>query len=236
MRAAACWLALSACSFPTKSLDVETPFGCLGQPLPTTAPARVTIAGDVQDPYQGIPIANASLQGFLSGSTVPLFTTSTDANGNFSQGQGTGGVPTDAYLHITANGLLDDLVYPPVPVASSIHVDTQVFTATELGTLAMLGGVTPDPAKAQMLVVVVDCNDVPLAGATVTTVPAGTTRYLVNKQPSATAVMTDASGAAFVYNIPPSTTQINATVSGMTLRSHSVSALGGVMTQTEIQP
>ncbi len=237
MRAAILALAASACSFPTKTLEMETPFGCLNQPLPTTAPARVTISGSVVDPYQGIPIASATLQGFLtSAPQTPLFTIQTDSNGMFSQGQGTGGVPTDAFLHITANGSLDTVEFPAVPVADNITIDAQMFTSTELGTLAMVAGVTADPTKALIIVSVVDCNDAPLVGATVTTTPAGETRYLVNRQPSASAVATDPTGVAFIYNLPPSTTQINAMVNGMTLRSHSVLAQAGLVTQTEIQP
>lgn len=229
-------VAVAACSFPDKVLEQSTPFGCLGQPLPTTAPARVTISGVVEDRYQGVPVPAATLQAFLNGSTVPVFTVQTDASGNFSQGQGTGGTPVDAYLHVTANGFLDTYIYPPVPVSDSATLDVQTFEATELGTLAMLAGVTLDPTKAQLLVVAVDCNEMPLEGAVVTTSPAGNVKYLVNQRPSAAAVATDTSGAAFVFNVAPSATTINATVSGMTLRSHVLEGLGGAFTQTEIQP
>jgi hypothetical protein len=237
MRALLAVIAVGACTFPDKVLEQSTPYGCLGQPLPTTAPARVTIAGIVEDRYQGVPIPNAALQAFLTGSTVPVFTVQTDATGKFSMGQGTGGTPVDAYLHATANGFLESYLYPAVPVAeSSTMLDVQTFTATELGTLAMLAGETLDPTKAQILVIVVDCNDMPVEGAVVATQPAGDVKYLVSSRPSPTAIATDASGAAFVFNVPPSATTINATVSGMMLRSHVLEGLAGALTQTEIQP
>lgn len=228
--------ALAGCSFPDKVLEQSTPYGCSGEPLPTTAPARVTISGVVEDRYQGVPVPAATLQAFLTGTTVPIFTVQTDANGNFSQGQGTGGTPVDAYMHTSASGFLDTYLYPPVPVADSVTLDVQMFTATELGTLAMVAGVTLDPTQAQLLIVAVDCNEMPVEGAVVTTTPGGTVRYLVNSRPSAAATATDASGAAFSFNVPLSSVKIDATVSGMTLRSHTLDAVTGALTQTEIQP
>jgi hypothetical protein len=229
---------LAACSIPEKQLAATgPPYACLGQPLPTTASAKLTIGGLVLDPFTGDMIPNAAVEGFLVGTTAPIFTTQSDGNGAFSQDQGTGGVPRNAYLKVSPNGYLPTYYYPAVPIAQDLQIDIQMLTSTDVMTIGSVGGVAIDPTKGNFLVVVVDCNGMPISGATVTTVPAGTVRYFVNFTPSATAVATDEkTGAALVANVPLSNTTINATVGGMTLRSHNFDAVAGAIMLTEIQP
>jgi hypothetical protein len=43
-------------------------------------------------------------------------------------------------------------------------------------------------------------------------------------------------GSALVANVAPSNTTIQATVGGMTLRSHNLDGVAGAIMQTEIQP
>lgn len=231
-----------ACSIPEKQLVTGDapqglPYACFGQPLPTTANAKVTISGTVADPFSGNPLANASVEAFLVGSTAPIFMTNTDASGAFTHDQGTGGVPRDTYLRVSLNGYLDTYYYPAVPVAADLRLNIEALTSMDLATIGNVVGITIDPTKANFVVSVVDCNDNPISGATVSTVPAGTVRYFVNFTPSPTAVATDAStGAAIVANVPVSNTTINATVDGKTLRSHNLDSVAGALMLTEIQP
>lgn len=230
----------TACSIPEKRLIgvSDDPFGCLGGPLPTTAKNPVTIAGTLVDPFNGRPVGNATVEGFLVGTTSSIFTTTSDAQGGFSREQGLGGVPRSAFVRGTANGYVASYFYPAVPIADDVDLKIQMLTATDLATIAMVAGVGQlDPTRTNLFVSVVDCNGVPVAGATVATTPPGTVRYFANATPSPTSIATDATtGSALIANIPISNTIISATVNGMTLRSHPFDGVAGALMQTDIQP
>jgi hypothetical protein len=233
-------LAAAGCSFPEKQLVAGDapggPFECLGTPLPSTADMQVTIGGTVTNPFSGNKLPGASVQAFLVGVPAAIFTTMTDANGAFSHDQGTGNVPRNAYLKTTLNGYLDTYFYPAVPIVHDYTTDIQLQTTADLTTLAMVAQVTVDATKGQLLIIVTDCNGTPLSGATITTTPAGTTRYFVEGAPSPTAVATDMSGVAYVANLPAGNTTLNASVAGMALRQHNFDVVAGAFVQTDIQP
>jgi hypothetical protein len=231
--------AAPGCMIPEKQLTPEgDPFGCLNQPLPATAKDPVMIAGTLHDPFSGTKISGAVVEGYQVGLSTRIFMTTSDAGGNFSQTQGTGTVPRNAYLRVAPNGYVPSYYYPAVPIANDIATQIQLFTMNDLGTLASAAQVTIDPTKAILAVTVTDCNGMPLGGAAVTTQPAGTVRYFdASATPSPTAVATDShTGTALVVNVPPSNTTINAMVQGKTLRTHAIDAAAGALTQTEIQP
>jgi hypothetical protein len=233
-------VAATACSIEEKHLIAAStePLGCLGNALPTTASDPVAITGTLTDPFNGHAVAGATIEGFLVGTTSSIFTTTSDARGAFSREQGFGGVPRSAYLRASPNGYLPSYFYPAVPIASDITLAIQMLTATDLATIAMVAGIGQlDSGKAHLFVSVIDCNGMPVAGATVTTTPPGTVRYFANATPSPTSIATDAiTGSAMVANIPISNTIISATVNGMTLRSHPFDGVAGALMQTEIQP
>jgi hypothetical protein len=232
---------VAACSIPEKRLVLADapgePFACLNQPLPTTANVQVTLSGTVAAPVSGSVLANVSVEGFLAGTPTPIFTATTDATGAFSHDQGTGGVPRDAHLRATLNGYLDTYFYPAVPITRDFAAQIQQLTTADVATIGNVGQVAIDTAKVNLIISVIDCNGVPVSGAVVTTVPAGTVRYFAGGSPSPTAVATDSmTGAALVANVPLSNTTISATVDGMTLRSHNFDTVAGAIMQTEIQP
>jgi hypothetical protein len=228
----------AGCSIPEKQLAATgPPYACLGQPLPTTADPKVTIGALIHNPFTGDMVAGAAVEGFLVGTTASIFSTQTNGDGQFAQDQGTAGVPRDAYLKISSNGYLTTYYYPPVPIAQDLQTQIALLKPADVMTIGNVAGVTVDPTKASFLISVIDCNGKPVAGATVSTVPAGTVRYFINFTPSATAVATDEStGAALVANVPVSNTTVSATVGGMTLRSHNFDSVAGAIMETDIQP
>ncbi|HEX7841988.1 MAG TPA: hypothetical protein VF469_31170 [Kofleriaceae bacterium] len=229
-----------ACSIPEKQLTpLGPPYACLNQPLPTTAKTQVTVTGTLSDPFAGNMVSGAVVEGFQVGiPNVPIFMTTSDTSGNFTQRQGTGNVPRDAYLKITKNGYLDTYYYPAVPISDDLNVTVQMFSTMVLGKLAAAAQVNVDPTKALFAVAVIDCNGMPVGGAMVTTDPPGDVRYFdAMENPSPVAVATDSrTGTALVANVPVSNTAINATVLGMTLHSHRVDAVPNAIMETEIQP
>jgi hypothetical protein len=75
-----------------------------------------------------------------------------------------------------------------------------------------------------------------LAGATVSTNPAGTLRYAAGGVPSTSATATDNSGLVFVANVAAGNVTIMGTASGHTLRQHIVNARADAITLTALQP
>jgi hypothetical protein len=230
----------AACSIPEKELSTDVkgdPFACLNQPLPTVAKSQVKMQGKVLDPFSGNIPANATVEAFLVGNPARIFSAPTDVGGNWSYDQGTGTIPQTYYLRSVPNGYIGTYYYPPVPLVEDVTVNLLMFTTSDLPTIGAISQLTFDLTKAVFTIVVQDCNGTPLGGATVTSEPPGEIRYFTNSAPNPAAVSTDSStGLVLIANVPPSNVTIKATVNGMTLRSHSMDAMGGTMTLTAIQP
>jgi hypothetical protein len=233
---------VAACSIPEKTLidgaPTGGPFACLSQPLPTTAPPKITIAGSLFAPFIGMPLTNTVAEVFLIGTSTSIFSVTTDATGAFSHEQGIGSKPFDMYVRAAPNGYLPTYLYPAVPAVSDVNLPLQMFTAMHLQTIVGLAGLPAvDPAKVTFLVTVADCNGMPVSGATITTNPPGMVRYFVGTTPSPTAIATDAmTGAAIVSNVDVSNTTVGATVSGMTLHAHNFDGVAGAIMETTVQP
>jgi hypothetical protein len=221
------------------ALPAETgvdPFACLGQPLPTTAPATVQISGTTVSGNQAT-IDAVTVEAFIGASTIPAATTTSAATGTYSLDLATGGAPVDGYLHASKAGLVDTFYYPPVPVTSSINQgNVLLVTPAELGTFATLGGVTQDSAAGTLVLAVLDCQGRALMGATVDVQPAGTIRYLRNNAPNTAATSTDVFGLAVVFNVPPGAVTVGASVNGRTLRQHALDVRATVLTISGVSP
>ena len=111
-----------------------------------------------------------------------------------------------------------------------------LITSSEFAFLAGLVGVTPVAGDGFIGVIVNDCQGNPIAGATVTTTPAGTYRYNSGSTPSSTATSTSADGVAYVANVTAGNVTVQANASGHALRQHIVNARADAVTLTEIQP
>jgi hypothetical protein len=210
-------------------------FECLGQPLPTTAPALVNLSGQVRT-YTGSAISGAAVVAFRVGNATALDSTNTNTPGNYSVGITTGGTPVDGFLRVTDGTHLPTYAYPAVPLATDVTENVLMVSSTEFGVLAAAAGITPQAGKGFVGIVVKNCQGTAIAGAKVTTSPAGEIRYSAGGLPSSTASATDSSGVAFVANVTAGNVTIMATASGHTLRQHVVNAAADAITLTEIQP
>ncbi len=81
-----------------------------------------------------------------------------------------------------------------------------------------------------------NCAGTPIAGATVTSSPAGQVRYNAGGAPSSTANATADDGVAYIANVAAGNVTIQASAGGHTLRSHIVNARANAITLTQIQP
>jgi hypothetical protein len=225
---------LSACG--KDSSGPTAGFECLGQPLPTTAPASITFMGQTKS---GLLTQNA-----LSGVEVIVSRTGTDTvgadtsstPGRFSISFLTGGTPVDGHLQLTKSGYLSTYAYPSRPLVANDSVGVLMITSSEFTFVALAAGVTPVAGDGFIGVVVKNCAGTPLAGATVSSSPASTVKYNVGGAPSPSAVSTSADGVAYIANVAAGNVTVMASASGHTLRQHVVNARANAITLTEIQP
>ena len=228
-------IALAACSSSSSGPSVG--FECIGQALPTTAPATIAVTGQINsNALSPSPQPGAVVSAFRTGDTTTLATATSNTPGFYTLQVLTGGAPVDGYLRVTHSGHIDTYGYPSRPLAADAVDNVLLITSSELGALGTIVGVPQTAGNGFMAVIVQDCSGTPLAGATVTTTPAGTVRYDAGSGPSATATSTSTDGVAYVFNVTPGNVTVHATASGHTLRQHVVNARADAVVLTQIQP
>jgi hypothetical protein len=226
---------LAACSSNSTGLDAG--FECLGRALPTTAPTIINITGRITaNVLSPTALRGANVAAFRTGDTTTLASATSDTPGNYSLAITSGGTPVNGYLRVTENAHIPTYAYPAVPLATDAIENVLMVTNSEFSLLASSAGVTPVAGDGFIGVVVKNCAGTPIAGATVTSSPAGTVRYNAGGAPSSSATSTAADGVAYIANVAAGNVTMQATASGHTLRQHVVNARADVITLTEIQP
>lgn len=216
-------------------------YACLGQPLPTTAIDPLAVSGSVYTIGLGgqSPIAGANIQAFATGTTTsPLASTTSAASGAYSMNTVTGGNPLNAYVKAVATSYLDTYLIPPWPLTAGFdNASVIMLSGSTLGLLAQLTGATQSMSNGFVALVVLDCNNDPVAGATVTvTGTHGAIKYMSSNFPSGSATATDVDGIAFIFDVAPGTVTVDASVNGMSLREHSVNVIANTLTATVVTP
>jgi hypothetical protein len=216
--------ALAACSFPTKHPDVTdgptadaSPFGCVGQPPQTTAPAQIRISGQALDLGTGVPGANLVVSGILeSGGSV--FTTTTDASGAFATVVDTGGTALAAHVATKLGTYVPSLFYPAHPFDADVaQLPLPMLMPMELTQIG-------NPADTALVELVLgDCLGARLAGCTLAIQPAPQLiEYTKGGVLSTTATSTDETGYVLVYGQPGGTATFQATCPNGALRTATV--------------
>src|SRR5260370_16568134 len=172
---------LAACS--SDSSGPGAGFECLGQPLPTTAPAGMTFMGQTKS---GLLSQNA-----LSGVEVIVSRTgdgtvgrdTSDASGLFSITCLTGGTPVDGHLQLKKSGYLSTYAYPSRPLVANDSVGVLMITSSEFSFVAGAAGVTPVAGDGFIGVVVKNCAGTPVAGAPLSSTPARTLPHKLARPP-----------------------------------------------------
>lgn len=227
----------SACSFPTKIADPTGAFACLGQPDPTIAPATVTIAGNTIDEVDGMPVTGVAVTGYFQDVSEMVFMGSSGSGGSFSESVSTGMIPRNAHVVATETGYETTDMYPGAPIAGDVNLLVPMFSQADLTSLQTASMQTLDPSKAQGIVLVFDCNQKPLAGATVTVdPPAGAIIYGMQNAPALGQTETDDSGLVFVLNLTPGTITVTASVGDTKLPTRTTSAGSGEVLVAFTQP
>jgi hypothetical protein len=224
-------------------------FSCMGNTAPTTAPAQVAITGGglasqmlyattdlMYTPpttITAVPVDNAKIAGFRTGVVAQQGTDQTDAMGDWTFMMA-GVTPIDGYLAATKAGHRNYRFYPPSPIAMDTTVPPILLLNDQtFGLLVQLSQKDQEPANGTVGLAVLDCENVPITGATIS-VKQGAIEYaddahvysLDQFQP----------GLYFIFNVPPGVTTVTATYNGMTMRAHDVEVLAATTSTTAVRP
>ena len=197
--------------------DAGSPFGCAGQPFPTTAPPSIELSGTVENgPNQ--PIAGVPVQGISTTNGNQFLTATTDGNGVFDMSVATNGQAIQGYLMTQGQGLSSgpSLYYPRHPFdATDKMIVIYAYSPAMLQQLYGLSGVPYNSNNSTILMTIVDCNGKPVAGARVqASGNMGIVRYMIGGTPQQNATMTDSSGGVLVLAVPPNNNFTNFNVIG----------------------
>lgn len=224
---------------PSPSATAAGPFACIGQPLPTVAGDPIVVSGNATSVSSGgsAPVNGATISAFRTGNGTALALDTSDAAGAFSMSVPTGTTPIDGYLRGQAAGFLDTYVYAANPAYESATQDVVFISAATRDQLVFLASVTQSAGNGLLPVFVLDCNGNPVAGATISLTPSsGTIRYASGGLPSTSATATDATGAAFIFNVTPGTVTIDGQLTGQSFREHAILVRADVITGTSVAP
>lgn len=220
------------------STGLPAGFECLGQALPTTAPSVIPVSGRITANFTNpSPVPHAYVYAFRAGDSTHLAGDTTDTAGSYGLTIATGGTPVNGYMTVSdSNHHLDTYVYPAVPLVSDLTENVLMVSSSEFGVLAAAAGITPVSGDGFIAIVVRNCQGAPVAGAMVSSSPAGEVRYNSGGLPSSSATSTSTDGVAYIANVAPGNVTVQATASGHSLRQHVVATHPNALTLTEIQP
>jgi hypothetical protein len=213
----------------------DADLSCSGDELPSTAVDPLDIAGEVRGVGVGT-LTGVDVEAYAVDGDTLLDSDTSIAGGAYALSLDTGGTPLEAYLFASEDTYLDQYVYPPVPLFVDSPFDIALITPTMRDNIADAGDVDLEADTGLLSALILDCNLEPIAGAVVTTNPAGEVRYLVNGAVSDTATTTDDSGIVVILNLTPGDVEIDAEVAGESLREHTLNVRANVVTTTAVIP
>jgi hypothetical protein len=213
-------------------------FSCAGAQSPAAAPDPLTVAGTWTDLQSGSAIQGATVEARRRSNDALLDTDTTTATGAFSLSATTGSVPLDAYLTFSASSYPATYFYPADPLAADeLGLQGRAVTSSALAIGYFLaGGYTIDVSKGTAVVVVVDCYETAVAGATVSFTPAAQkVAYLSGNNVNASATSTDETGIAIGLNVPAGDATVGAART-LTLESHGFELFANGLSGTAVHP
>ncbi|MFT3695593.1 MAG: carboxypeptidase-like regulatory domain-containing protein [Kofleriaceae bacterium] len=180
------------------------------------------------------PLAGVTMALYANGSdSSPLGMATSDASGNYSFSVDDHGAAIDGYMKASKSGYVDNFIYPAAAFSTDqTAANANLVTTDNFNYLGLLG--SQQSGKGLVVVEILDSSDQSVAGATLSSMPAaGSVKYMDNGIPTGTSG-TDTDGAAFLFNVPPGSVTISAAKSGMTFKSHALTAHADAFTTTVI--
>lgn len=213
--------------------------GAAPMPDAPPAPAMITVTGQTDSiglggrtPEQGIVVT-----AHREGDPAVVAMATSGADGSFSMTIDTGGVAIDGYLLAKGDGFKDTYLYPPAPLAADTDQATcLMLTQGVFDAVSTFADAPQDAGRGWIGVLVLDAANNPVAGATVSSEPAGEVRYNnVEGRPAREPTMTHTDGVAYIFNVPAGTVTVSAAKAGATFPSHDVNARADQVTLTLVQ-
>ena len=210
---------------------------------PLNVPAMIKITGVAQTVSAGgsDPTAGVLVEAFSNTDENTVITmATTDAQGNYTLTIPTNGEPLDGFLKATKSGLLDTYLYPPEVLAADFDgASVNMISRGTLDTLenGLLCSENQPSTNGLIAALIYDASDMPVAGAMMNASPAPSSVCYngSNGFPSGNASATSADGIGYMFNVTGEAT-VSGTASGLTLRSHVVTARPNALTTTLIRP
>ncbi len=207
---------------------------CLGEAFPTTADDPVTFSGMVANGTTLVAGATVELSP-IGGAALDTDTSS--GTGAFALSVATGGDPLPYVLHSSAMDYWDTYAFPPRPLVADVsNAPIPMYTPANVSAAAALVSETQQGGNGVLLIRVLDCDDQPIAGATISTDSGETVYYTVNLLPTTSATTTSADGIAILFNVPPGDVVVDAAIGGTSLREHTVEVFADSATVTTVIP
>ncbi len=205
-----------------------------------SAPMMVTVRGQASEIGLGgrTPIAGVTVAAFEEGGTTPRAMTTTAMDGKYELVVETGGIALSGYLKGSIAGKKDNYVYPEGPIVADIpNATVLMLSQSVFDTAHTLAQVSQNPGMGWIGIQVNGSDGKPIAGATISSEPAGIVRYNnTNGFPSSGATATHADGLGYVFQVPPGNVVVSAQAPGMTFKSHAVLARADEVTTTQVSP
>ncbi len=176
-------------------------FTCSGVAWPATAPDPLSVIGRVTDPVAMTDLGGAFVELRKSSDDALVVMGAAATNGIFAFNVVTTGTAPAFYRKATLADHVDGYTYDPYAPFDTAHSSRGIYAPTPMGRdrYYAAAGIANDPAKATVLVEVVDCLELPVAGATVEAPGAIRIVYLDDGgAPNGSATSTSSSGIAIV--------------------------------------
>lgn len=204
---------------------------------PPSVPAMINIGGTANENTQSgaNPLAGVAISLYHVGDdATPIAMTTSAADGKFSMMVPTNGHVVDAYLKASKSGYVDNNMYPAGPFqADTLNADANLISTFNYTFLKSLAGQTD--GKGIVVVEILDASSQPVQGATIASTPAaGSYKYMDSNGTPTSTTSTNTDGAAFLVNVPPGDITVSASKTGMTFKTHGLTAKADQFTTTVV--
>lgn len=219
--------------------------GCGDTADSITVPDRIVVSGAVQEMIAGTqkPCARCALF-FHDASPGFLVNTQADPQGNYTMSVPTSGSPlAGAYAFAETLDTTENVfalnVFFAAPLVADHHVDFLLLDDPAIESLEQLAGVAQTTPIRFLIVHVAGAGGAPLAGATVTLVPAaGEIAYTDGTGkpvPANVRTTTSTDGVAYVFD-PPDSPQVSVSAPGLSFTTRKIMATPGIAGIAEFAP
>lgn len=214
----------------------KSPDARVFEDAPPNVPAMITIGGTAYDSGQNssTPLAGVAITLKNRADDTTIASATSDAQGKYSMSVTTNGHVVDAYLLATMSGYTDAASFPAAPFAAdNMKADSNLVTTSNFGLLSLYTGQMS--SNGIVVAEILDASSMAVQGAVVSSTPAaGSVLYSNSSGMPASGSSTNTDGTSFLVNVAPGSVSISATKSGMTFKTHDVTAKANTFTSTVV--